>query len=146
VRGSGKRHQILPSDFFRQESEKTKFNWFFFEYAAEIQSRIGRPLKARLRREGIGEKEIAGFCIHYSKQTKRPILAKLSGKASRMVHSYHTIEKFFPTLDEKLVDELLTVVGDAWEGLLGMCERCPTRCISEKEKKATMFDNPLYYE
>jgi hypothetical protein len=27
-----------------------------------------------------------------------------------------------------------------------MCVKCPTRCISEKDYKAPMFDDPMYYE
>jgi hypothetical protein len=27
-----------------------------------------------------------------------------------------------------------------------MCVICPTRCISEKDNKAPMFDDPMYYE
>jgi uncharacterized Fe-S radical SAM superfamily protein PflX len=77
---------------------------------------------------------------------ERPILDKLSGEATDMVLSYHPIEEFFSSLSDKLVDDLLTVIGEAWEGLLEKCERCPTRCISEREEKALMFDDPLYYE
>jgi hypothetical protein len=138
--------EISPSDFFSSDSEKTKLNWFFFEYAAEIQSKIGRSLRKRLKRKGVNENDIAQFCIHYARQMERPILDKLSGEAADMVLSYHPIEDFFPFVGDKLVDDLLTVVGEAWEGLLEMCERCPTRCISEKEEKAPMFDDPMYYE
>jgi hypothetical protein len=138
--------QITPADFFSSDSEKIKFNWFFFEYAAEIQSKIGRSLRSRLKRKGVNEKDIAEFCIHYAKRMERPILDKLSGEATDMVLSYHPIEEFFPSLSDKLIDDLLTVVGEAWDGLLEMCERCPTRCISEKREKAPMFDESLYYE
>ena len=138
--------EISPADFFSSDLEKTKFNWFFFEYAAEIQSKIGRSLKNRLKRRAVSEEDIAEFCIHYARQMERPILDKLSGEAADMVLSYHPIEEFFPSLSDKLVDDLLTVVSEAWEGLLEMCERCPTRCISEKEEKAPMFDDPFYYE
>ena len=138
--------KILPTDFFSCESEKTKLNWFFFEYAAEIQSRIGRPLISKFKKKRIGEKKIAKFCVHYAKQMEGPIIDKLSGRAPNMVLSYEPIEEFFPELNDKLVDKLLAIVSKAWEGMLEMCEKCPTRCISEKEKRAPMFDDPSYYD
>jgi hypothetical protein len=138
--------QISPTDFFSSDSEKTKLNWFFFEYAAAIQSKIERSLRKRLERKGVKENDIAEFCIYYAKQIEQPILDKLSGEAADMVLSYHPIEAFFPFLSDKLADALLTLAGKTWEGLLEMCAQCPTRCISEKEEKAPMFDDPFYYE
>jgi hypothetical protein len=103
-------------------------------------------LRKRLKRKGVNENDIAQFCIHYARQMERPILDKNSGEVADMVLSYHPIEDFFPFAGDKLVGDFLTVVGEAWEGLLEMCGRCPTRCISEKEEKAPMFDDPSYYE
>jgi len=138
--------QISPTDFFSSDSEKTKLNWFLFEYAAAIQSKTGRSLRKRLEKKRVKEKDIAEFCIYYAKQIERPILDKLSGEAGDMVLSYHPIEEFFPFLSDKLVDDVLIVAGKSWEELLEMCARCPTRCISEKEEKVSMFDDPFYYE
>ena len=138
--------KISPADFYSKEKGKTKLNWFFFEFAAGIQSHIGRSLRIKLKRKGIHEPDITKSCIHYFKQMQRPILDKLSGKSKDMILSYHPIEQYFPALSDKLVDELLTAVGKAWDGLLAMCERCPVRCISEMKKKAPMFDDPFYYD
>jgi len=138
--------QISPTDFFSSDSEKTKLNWFLFEYASGIQPKIGRPLRKGLERKGVKENDIAEFCIYCAKQIEQPIFDKLSGEAADMVLSYHPIEAFFPFLRNKLVDNLLIVAGKAWEGLIEMCAQCPTRCISEKEEKASMFDDPFYYE
>ncbi len=77
---------------------------------------------------------------------KSNILNKLSGRVENATLSYHAIEDFFPDLSEKLVDNLLTSAFDAWDSITSMCVDCPTRCISEKERKAPMFDDPFYYE
>jgi hypothetical protein len=79
--------QISPVDFFSSDSEKTKLNWFLFEYAAAIQSKIERSLRKRLERKGVKENDIAEFCIYYAKQIEQPILDKLSGEAADMVFS-----------------------------------------------------------
>jgi hypothetical protein len=77
---------------------------------------------------------------------KTEILDKLSGKIENVSLSYHAIEDFFPHLNDKLVDDLLTSAFDAWDSITSMCVICPTRCISEKDNKAPMFDDPMYYE
>jgi len=49
-------------------------------------------------------------------------------------------------ITDKLVDNLLTSVFGAWESITGICVNCPSRCISERDRKAPMFDDPVYYE
>ena len=137
---------ITPADFYTNEKDKIKINWFLFEYAAELDSHIKRPLRKRLKRKNIGNRKIAEFCIYYSKEMKAEILDKLSGRIENVSLSYHAIEDFFPHLNDKLVDDLLTSAFDAWDSITSMCVKCPTRCISEKDYKAPMFDDPMYYE
>ena len=137
---------ITPAAFFTNEKDKIKLNWFLFEYAAELDSHIKRPLRKRLQRKKIDNRKIAEFCIHYSKKMKGEILDKLSGRIENVSLSYHAIEEFFPHLSDKLVDDLLTSAFDAWDSITSMCVKCPTRCISEKDNKAPMFDDPMYYE
>jgi hypothetical protein len=137
---------ITPSAFFSTHTEKIKINWFLYEYAEEIESKIKKPLRAKLKAKKIGNKEIASFCIHYAKHMKSEILDKLSGKSERVAFSYAPIEEAFPFLSDKIVDNLLTLVADPWESLTSICVSCPTRCICEKDQKAPMFDDPFYYE
>ena len=137
---------ISPADFFSKDSEKTKLNWFLFEFAAEIQSQIGKPLKKRLQKGGIYDGALAAFCIHYSKSMKTQILQQVAGRQTNIHHSYLPIEQYFSSLSDKLVDDLLTAVGNAWNEQTDMCVVCPTRCISEKDHKADMFDDPDYYD
>ena len=137
---------ITPAAFYTNEREKIKLNWFLFEFAAEFDSQVKRPLRKRLKKKDIDDKKIAELCIHYSKQMKGEILDKLSGRIENVSLSYHAIEEFFPSLSDKLVDDLLTSAFNAWDSITSMCVKCPTRCISEKEQKAPMFDDPFYYE
>jgi hypothetical protein len=141
-----KKPLITPDHFYSKESEKTKLNWFLFEYAAEFDSKIKKPLRAKLKRQKIDDKKIAELCIHYAKHMKELILDQLSGKIKNVVHSYQPIEEFLPLLDNRLVNDLLNAAYEAWESITEMCVRCPTRCISEKDLKAHMFNDPLYYE
>ena len=110
---------ITPAAFYTNEKDKTKLNWFLFEYAAEFDSHIKRPLRKRLKQKNIDNMKIAELCIYYSKQMKGEILDKLSGRIENVSLSYHAIEEFFPRLNDKLVDDLLTSAFDAWDELRG---------------------------
>lgn len=137
---------ITPAAFFTNESDKTKLNWFLFEYAAEFNSHIKSNLRKKLRQKNIDDKKIAELCAHFALSMKGKILDKLSGKTENVSISYHAIEEYLPNLSDKLVDNLLTAAFAAWDSITSMCVNCPTRCISEKDQKAPMFDDPIYYE
>ncbi len=135
---------IVPKNFYSVESEKIKLNWFCYEYALELQTFFNKKLKRKLLKKDIDDKGVADFCIYHSKFMKGPILDKLSGKSNDLDITYHPIEKFFPFIGDKLVDEILTIVEKAWDSQTEVCVQCPTRCISEKDKVAPMFDDPYY--
>jgi len=40
---------ITPAAFYTNKKDKIKLNWFLFEYAAELDSHIERPLRKRLK-------------------------------------------------------------------------------------------------
>lgn len=137
---------ITPSAFYSNEEDKTKLNWFLFEYAAEFETHIKNWLRRKLRKKNVDDRKIADLCVHYALQMKPEILDKLSGRTEIVALSYEPIEEFLPNLSDKLVDGLLTSAFDAWDSITSMCVECPTRCISEKESRAPMFDDPFYYE
>jgi len=145
---TNRKQAIEPRDFFSTAKEKIKLNWFLFEYALECQSFIRRDKKlcSRLKRKGIDDQAINSFCTHYSKLMRKQILKRISGKTSMVRVGYEGIESYFPRLGDELVDCLLTRVAEAWDSQTGACVSCPTRCISEKDEYAPMFDDPFYTE
>lgn len=138
------RHRVKPADFYSTETEKTKLNWFLFEYAMEMESAIqgDRRLLAALRRRGIGDARIGGLCVHYAKSMKRQVLDRVSGRIEAVRIGYEEIESFLPDAGDDLVDQLLTHAAEAWDMLTEACGECPTRCVSERFERAPMFDNP----
>jgi len=59
--------------------------------------------------------------------------------------NYTEIEKAFPKLNDKTIDELLTYTTEAWGNLLDICVSCPSACISNKDDYCAMFDDKSYY-
>ncbi len=144
-RGKGHKRGISPADFFSTESEKVKLNWFLFEFALELGHFISNDsaLFNQLGRKGVDGEQIARFCLYYSKQMKGQILDRVSGKIPAVRMGYEEIERFFPSLGDRLVDRLLTMAAKAWDSLTEMCAICPTRCISERNEMASMFSDPF---
>ena len=140
--------RITPDRFYSNNKEKTKLNWFLFEFALEIERFIAKEkrLMAQLRRAGVDDGCMKDFCVHYAKHMKSEILDQLAGRITNAKLGYQEIERFFPQIGDRLVDRLLTVVGKAWESQTELCVVCPTRCISERDKRAPMFDDPDYWE
>jgi hypothetical protein len=147
IEGTERGH-ITPDRFFSNDKEKTKLNWFLFELALEIERYIAkeRRLTIQLRRKGVDDDRVRDFCVHYAKHMKKEILDKLAGRTASVGLGYLEIERFFPQVGDRLVDRLLTVVGKAWDSQTEACVVCPTRCISERDKRAPMFDDPDYWE
>ena len=138
------KHRIRPSDFFSSEHEKTKLNWFLYEYALELHSCItkDKKLHSKLTRCNIDNAMISAFCVYHAKYMRKEILNRVSGKTGHVNINYQPIDAFFPTIGDQLVDQLLTKVSKAWDAQTEACVSCPIRCISEKDQKAQMFDDP----
>jgi len=142
------KHYVSPGSFLTSDGDKTKLNWFLFEFAQELESFIRREkrLKRQLYIKGVDDSRIGDFCVHYAKHMKGHILDKLAGRMPQVILGYEEIEAFFPMIGDRLVDRLLTVAAKAWDSQTGICVTCPTRCISEKDELSPMFDDPFYWE
>ncbi len=138
---------ITPAQFYSRRQEKTKLNWFCFEYALELEKTIktDRRLLSKLTGKGVDDAKIAAFCIHFAKYMKGEVMAQVSGRIPQVRIRYEPIESFFPSIGDALVDRILTISAKAWDSHTACCIVCPTRCISEKEQRATMFDDPFYW-
>ena len=141
------KHLVAPGRFFSSEAEKTKLNWFLFEFAHEAERFIHRDkrLRKRLSGKGVDDARIGDLCVHCAKHMKDQILAKLAGRIPQVRMGYEEIEGFLPEIGDRLADRVLTVVAKAWDAQTKVCVACPTRCISERDDRAPMFEDPFYW-
>jgi hypothetical protein len=136
--------KINPEHFFSCQSEKTKFNWFAFELACEIDRAIPNKLKQYLSKRGYTKESFNKSCIKLANLLQGVVLKKLNNEIPDMQLNYTEVEKAFPTLNDKTIDKLLTCTENAWENLLKICS-CPSACISNKDDFCPMFDDKWYY-
>lgn len=133
---------VRPIFFYSEDAEKTKFNWFCYEYASEIVLHIDSDFQKRLHRKGVDDLRIVDFAVYFARHMKAVVRQKLESEFNGVPMSYRDIEKFFPRLANAVVDDLLTVVAKAWDSLLEVCSVCPARCVSEREQLTEAFDDP----
>jgi len=137
---------ISPTSFYSSESEKTKLNWFCYEFSMEIYDNIKKEIGSRLKRQKISDKALAEFSVYYSKEMKNQVLQRLSGKIKNVCISYEPIESYFPYLGDGLINKMTDIISDSWDGMLSFCEICPNRCISEKDSYCALFDDEFLFE
>lgn len=127
--------------FYTKESEKTKINWFCFEYALEFYTFIMESKKLKKYCDKNTKEMVADFCAYFSKRMKKSIYDKLSGITDMTIIDEKYISDYYPKNSQKQNIIFIEVAEQAWDNLLSACEMCPTRCISEREKKSEFFDS-----
>ncbi len=137
--------KIEPFHFFSNQNEKTKFNWFAFELACEIERAVPSKLKKYILKRKYTKQTFNQSCIKLAILLQDLILKKLRNEIPKMQINYPEVEKAFPNLGDKTIDQLLTCTAGAWGNLLDVCVSCPSACISNKDDYCAMFDDKLYY-
>ena len=137
--------KIEPSHFFSDQAGKTKFNWFTFELASEIDHAVPFQLKKHLSKRGYTRQSFNESCINLAILLKGVVLKKIRNEIPEMQICYTQVEKAFPKLNSMTINKLVDCTEKAWDNLLGVCASCPSACISNKDDYCPMFDDQFYY-
>ena len=135
---------INPECFYSSQDEKTKFNWFAFELACEIDQAVPYKLKKYLSKRGYTKETFNKSCVKLANLLQGIVLKKLNNEIPDMQLNYTEVEKAFPKLNDKIINDLLTCTENAWENLLKICVSCPSACVSNKDDYCSMFDDDVY--
>ena len=135
---------INPECFYSSQDEKTKFNWFAFELACEIDQAVPYKLKKYLSKRGYTKETFNKSCVKLANLLQGIVLKKLNNEIPDMQLNYTEVEKAFPKLNDKTINDLLTCTENAWENLLKICVSCPSACVSNKDDYCSMFDDDVY--
>ena len=131
---------IKAEYFYSSEKEKIKLNWFCYEYAFSLYTKIKESPDLKRYRSKRGQKEIVEYCVYFSKAIKRSIYERLSGITEVTTFYEDYVEEFYPKMKPAERMRLMTAAAEAWEELLSVCVSCPTRCISEMYERCVLFD------
>ena len=131
---------IKAGYFYNNENEKTKLNWFCYEYAFVLYKNIMEAKTLKKYRKKNSHEQIVNFCVYFSKEIKRSIYERLAGIVETTTFYEKYARKYYPNNTSGENYLLLDVATKAWDELLSNCVNCPTRCISEMNKKCIFFD------
>lgn len=127
--------------FYKDESEKKKINWFCFEYALEYYTFIMGSKALRKYRKETSEEDIAAFCAYFAKRMKKSVYEKLARLTPVVIIYEEYVAEYYPKNTQRQNKVFIEVAGEAWDNMLSVCETCPIRCISEREKRSDFFDH-----
>jgi hypothetical protein len=131
---------IKAKYFYTNDAEKIKLNWFCFEYAFLMYSKLRKDIKFKKYRKKNTQEQIVDFCVYFAKEIKKSIYEKLGRLVDKTTIYEEYVEKYYPQNNSGENSLLLNAAAQAWDELLGNCIHCPTRCISEMYEKCIFFD------
>jgi len=128
--------------FYGAYNEKTKLNWFLYEYACSLyehiqDSRKKALVKWKARRSDV---QIAEFCAYFSKRMRRSVFNQLEGITTETEIDEEYICDYCHTSTRRENEALIDIASDAWVELLDTCVVCPCRCVSERNEWCGFFD------
>ena len=134
-------NETVKKEWFLEGAHpKAKLNWFLYEVALEYYAFVMRSKALWRYRKAHNETEIAEFCAYYAKRMRKSVLERLAGLTEATEIDEEYISDYYPKNSARLNGLLLETACAAWDRLLSVCEVCPTRCLSEKDRMCGLFD------
>ena len=134
---------LIPASwFYRSDSEKTKFNWFLYEYACKLFEHIDANRSKRISdwKAKYSEEQIAAFCAYYSKRMKRSVIELLEAD-SAIVKVYDDYLTDYCHDNIQRENHLINKIAvDALDDLFEGCGVCPTQCLRDRFARCELFD------
>jgi len=133
--------KIAASHFYQDDGDKNKQNWFLYEYANILFSKIEESPKLASYRKRHSQDNIVAFCVYFSKRSRQSISNLLEGHKSRVVIEARYVHEFYPNDSREQMQKLLKVAFDAWVEHAQICANCPNQCLADGFEITDMFDN-----
>ena len=138
-----KSEQLIPASwFYVDESEKTKFNWFVYEYALTLFERIESSQEKALKRwrARLSEAQLAEFCAYYAKRMKQSTYDRITGETNGVMSEDVYVSDYCHANTTRENAAINGIGSVAWEALVTRCVECPTRCLIERHVRCEKFD------
>ena len=133
--------KVAADNFYKDSGDKIKQNWFLYEYSNILFSKIEESLELATYRKKHGEKNIAAFCIYFSKRLRESISNAQEKKTTGVVIDARYVYEFYPDNSRAQTQRLLNAALSAWKEHLTVCSNCPNQCLTSGFEITTMFDN-----
>lgn len=135
--------KLMPASwFYINDNEKTKFNWFLYEYAGKLFDAImtSRDKALKKWKARHSDEELAGFCAYFSKRMRQSVYDVQLGIEDGAVFLDRYVSDCCHTATLEEVNAVIEIASKAWEGLLTACLACPNGCLDEADCRCDTFD------
>ena len=134
---------ISASWFYTDSREKTKLNWFLYEYACKLFEHIGESRKKTVRewKARRGDERIAEFCAYFAKRMRRNAFSRSAEvREEDIITADEFIRDYWHT-NTRLETGALADIGEAaWLELLESCRACTVGCLVGMHERCDFFD------
>jgi len=133
--------KVSAKNFYKDDGDKIKLNWFLYEYANHFYSKIAASQKLAQYRKLHQEDKIIAFCIYFSKRLKKSIYDKQTNRSEGVVFNAKYVYEFHPKNSFEQTQSLLNTALEAWNEQLQSCAGCPHQCLMDGYEITGMFDS-----
>jgi hypothetical protein len=133
--------KVAASHFYKDDGDKNKQNWFLYEYANLLFSKIEGSPKLAYYRKKHSKDNIIAFCVYFSKRSRQSIANFLEGHKPKVVIEARYVYDFYPNESREQIQRLSKVAFDTWVEHTQMCANCPAQCLTDGFEITDMFDN-----
>ena len=121
-------------------ADKTKANWFAYEFANEVYDVISELFKNKDCGISLNHHDIEKLSISIAKATVKILRSFKNGVEPVTILSTEAEDQILNSLDKKTFKDLENVVNKCFDSQLNMCELCSTECIYDLDGICDMFD------
>jgi len=133
--------KVAAKHFYKDDGDKIKQNWFLYEYANIMFSKIDENPGLASYRKKHSQDNIVAFCVYFSKRLRQSIFKAQIKQISCIEIDARYIYEFYPGNSRAQTQKLLETASAAWSEHTLACSNCPNQCLIDGFEITAMFDN-----
>ncbi len=135
--------KVRAENFYQDGGDKVKLNWFLYEYANLLYTKISASSKLARYKKLQSPEQITAFCVYFSKRLKKSIFDMQTGRSKGIAFDGKYVYEFYPKNSFEQTQALLDAAMGAWEEQLKGCAVCPSKCLMDEYayEITDMFDS-----
>ena len=130
----------IQIEWFIQNGDRTKLNWFLLEVALEYYTRIMDSPELESYRKQCSKEQIAQYCTYYVRRMREGLLKYIQGKRKCINIYQEHVTDFYPHHPRQTNSVLSAAAEEALKHMLSACKNCPQQCLLDYRSRSMDFD------
>ena len=133
--------KVAANFFYKDDGDKIKQNWFLYEYANILFSKIEKSPKLAIYRKKHSKNNIVMFCVYFSKRLRQSIAYANAKQTTGVMIDAKYVYEYYPDNSHVQTQKLLDAAMEAWNEHLLTCSICSNQCLTDGFEITNMFDD-----